>query len=64
MATQILKDISNERARAMLAIERRDLEAQRAQQLRDIRAAQHALDRINQRLQEVEQGERILSNHG
>ncbi|WP_079510833.1 hypothetical protein [Mycobacteroides abscessus] len=62
--TSVIPDIPDHVAAAMLARERTKLERERRELVVDITVMQTRLEQLDQRLHEVAQGERVLSNHG
>lgn len=60
----IIPGMSDETAAAMLTAERVKVERQRQDLLAEMRVMQTRLDQLDQRLREISQGERVLSNHG
>lgn len=60
----IIPGMSDETAAAMLAAERAKVERERRDLLADMHLMQTRLDPLDQRLHEITQGQRVLSNHG
>lgn len=64
MTNPSMRGISDTTAATLLRQERARLTLQRAEHIRVIREHQAAIDAIDKRLQEVEEGEHVLSNGG
>ncbi|QFG10355.1 hypothetical protein J4U00_gp126 [Mycobacterium phage DyoEdafos] len=60
----VLKNIPDSVAASMLRNERAKLGAERAELVREIEQRQARIDWIDARLREVNDGERVLSEHG
>jgi len=60
----ILNDYTNSEVALMLRQERANLTREATQLAAEIRQRQTRLDAIDQRLREVDEGERVLSGHG
>ncbi|AEK07665.1 hypothetical protein SEA_OHSHAGHENNESSY_116 [Mycobacterium phage OhShagHennessy] len=60
----VLPNIPDSAAALMLRQERQRLTQERIELVREIEARQERIDRIDARLREVSDGERVLSEHG
>ncbi|ADL71076.1 hypothetical protein LEBRON_123 [Mycobacterium phage LeBron] len=60
----MLPNIPDSAAALMLRQERQRLTQERIELVREIEARQERIDRIDARLREVSDGERVLSEHG
>lgn len=62
--SNVLPDIPNSAAALMLRQERQRLTDERIRLVREIEQRQARIDKIDKRLSEVNDGERVLSEHG